>query len=299
MHVYVSDHHVVPLPPGHRFPMGKYAALRERLLARGLVAPGELVAAEPARRSELVAAHTPGYVDEILAGHVDERVMRQIGFPWSEALVARSLASVGGTLMAARRALQDGIAANLAGGTHHAFADRGAGFCVWNDLAVCARTLLADGAVGRVLIVDVDVHQGDGTAAILAGDERVFTLSIHGQKNFPFRKQRSSLDVELPDGTGDEAYLMALAPALARGFAAGRPDLVLVQAGVDPLAGDRLGRLALSPDGLYARDEQILATCRAHGVPVALTLGGGYAEPIAASVEAHAGTYAAVRAIYG
>jgi len=201
--------------------------------------------------------------------------------------------------MAARAALEDGIATNLAGGTHHAARAEGSGYCVFNDLAVTACAMRAEGRARRVLVVDVDVHQGDGTAAIFAGDPDVFTLSLHGARNFPFRKQQSSLDVELPDGTTDEMYLMALAPALARSFDASRPELVLVQAGVDALAEDRLGRLSLSHEGLYARDEQILASCHARGVPVVLTLGGGYADPIDASVEAHAGTYEVARRIFG
>jgi acetoin utilization deacetylase AcuC-like enzyme len=297
--VHCSDQYQVPLPSGHRFPMGKYAKLRALLVARGLVAPDELVDAEPAPIAALLGAHDEAYVRAFLAGRLDERAMRKIGFPWSPALVARTLASAGGTLMAARAAFADGIAANLAGGTHHAAFAEGSGYCVFNDLAVATRAMQAEGRARRVLIVDVDVHQGDGTAQIFAGDPEVFTLSLHGARNFPFRKQQSSLDVELPDGTTDEMYLMALAPALARAFAAARPELVLVQAGVDALAEDRLGRLSLSHDGLRARDEQILASCRAHGVPVVLTLGGGYAEPIDASVEAHAGTYEVARRLYG
>jgi len=288
----------VPLPAGHRFPMGKYAKLRALLLARGLVRDAELIAAEPAPLAALLGAHDEAYVRGFLAGALDERAMRKIGFPWSEALVARTLASAGGTLMAARAALVDGIATNLAGGTHHAAAGEGSGYCVFNDLAVAARAMQAEGRARRILIVDVDVHQGDGTAAIFAGDPDVLTLSLHGARNFPFRKQQSWLDVELPDGTTDEMYLMALAPALQRGFETARPELVLVQAGVDALAEDRLGRLALTHEGLRARDEQILGMCRARGVPVVLTLGGGYAEPIDLSVEAHAGTYAVVRQIY-
>jgi acetoin utilization deacetylase AcuC-like enzyme len=299
MKVFTSDQHEVPLPPGHRFPMGKYALLRRRLLERGLVRADELVPAEPAPLEALERAHASSYVRGFVSGELDERAMRKIGFPWSEALVRRTLASAGGTLAAAFAALDDGIAGNLAGGTHHAAHDEGSGFCVFNDLAVAARAVLAAGRVERVLIVDVDVHQGDGTAKIFAGDPAVFTLSLHGAKNFPFKKPQSSLDVELPDGTSDEAYLMALVPALARGFELGRPELVLVQAGVDALEGDKLGRLALSHEGLAARDEQILGACKAHGVPVVLTLGGGYCDPIGPSVEAHAGTYEIARRVFG
>jgi acetoin utilization deacetylase AcuC-like enzyme len=299
LRVHTSDQYVVALPPGHRFPMGKYARLRALLLERGLVRADELIPAEPAPLEALVRAHDEGYVRAFLAGTLDERAMRKIGFPWSEALVGRTLASAGGTLMAARAALEDGIAANLAGGTHHAARAEGSGYCVFNDLAVAACAMRAEGRARRVLVVDVDVHQGDGTAAIFAGEPDVFTLSVHGARNFPFRKQQSSLDVELPDGSTDEMYLMALAPALARSFDAATPDLVLVQAGVDALAEDRLGRLSLTHEGLRARDEQILRECHTRGVPVVLTLGGGYAQPIDASVEAHAGTYAVARTIYG
>jgi acetoin utilization deacetylase AcuC-like enzyme len=295
----VRDHHVVELPAGHRFPMGKYAMIRRALVEEGLVGDGDLQRAEPAPHEALERAHDAGYVAAVIDGTLDERALRVLGFPWSSALVARSLASAGGTLAAARAALEDGIAGNLAGGTHHAFRDHGSGYCVFNDLAVAALAMLAEGRARRVLIVDVDVHQGDGTAAILAGEERVTTLSLHGARNFPFKKQRSTIDVELPDGTGDEPYLMALAPALMRAFEIARPELVLVQAGVDVLAEDKLGRLSLTLDGVAARDEQVLATCKTKGVPVALTLGGGYAQPIEKSVAAHVGTYRVARRLFG
>jgi acetoin utilization deacetylase AcuC-like enzyme len=297
--VTYSDHFLVPLPEGHRFPMGKYAELRRRLLARGILRPEELHPSVEAPVPALLGAHTEAYVRAICDGSIDARAMRRIGLPWSPALVARSRASTGGTLAAAREALTRGFAGNLAGGTHHAFADHGAGFCVFNDIAVATRALLAEGRVARVLVVDVDVHQGDGTAAILGGDPRVFTLSLHGAKNFPFHKQRSDLDVELPDGTGDAAYLAALRPALLRALDRGRPDLVFVQGGVDALAEDTLGRLALTHGGLRARDEHVLGTMHHLGVPVALTLGGGYARPLEATIDAHVGTYEVARALYG
>jgi acetoin utilization deacetylase AcuC-like enzyme len=296
--VHYADHLKVPLPEGHRFPMGKYALLKERLLARGLVRPDELVAAEPVAVAELERVHAREYVKAFVDGTIDEKAMRVIGFPWSPGLVARTLASAGGTLMAARAALRDGIAGNLAGGTHHAFADRGSGYCVFNDLAVAAKAMVAEGKTRRVLVVDVDVHQGDGTAAIFAGSEDVYTVSLHGERNFPFKKQQSWLDVELPDGTGDEAYLMALVPALGKAFEAARPDLMLVQAGVDALATDKLGRLSLSQQGVRARDEQILGLAKEKGVPVVLTLGGGYGEPIETSVEGHVGTYEVARRLF-
>lgn len=301
MWVAYSDHHVVELPEGHRFPMGKYALLRRTLVERGVVSEAELVPSEPSDevRARIEAVHSPTYVRAVFEGTLEPKAVRRLGLPWSEALVRRSCASVAGTLEAARVALVRGFAGNLAGGTHHAFADGGAGYCVWNDIAVAARALLDDRAVARVLVVDLDVHQGDGTAAIFRGDDRVFTLSLHGEKNFPFVKQKSDLDVELPDGTDDLAYLMALRQALDQGLRRARPELVFFQAGVDALAGDTLGRLALSHDGLKARDELVLETCRRLALPVVTTLGGGYTRPIDATIDAHVGTYEIARAVFG
>jgi acetoin utilization deacetylase AcuC-like enzyme len=292
MKLFVSDHHRVPLPPGHRFPMDKYALLRRELLARGVVTEADLVRAEPEDLplAAVTAVHDAAYVSAFLEGALDERAMRRIGFPWSPALVRRTLASARGTLGAAFQALDDGVSGNLAGGTHHAHAGHGSGYCVLNDLAIAARALLDAGAARRVLVVDLDVHQGDGTAAIFAAEERVFTLSIHGARNFPFRKQEGDLDVELPDGTGDDAYLAALDAALERALAF-RPDVVFYQAGVDPLAADRLGRLALTPGGLRLRDVRVVSAAAHLGAPLVVTMGGGYAEPLEASVAAHATTY--------
>jgi acetoin utilization deacetylase AcuC-like enzyme len=288
LRVHTTDHHVVPLPPGHRFPSGKYGLLKDRLAARPEL---ELIPVEPIARELIELVHDRDYVRAIYDGTIDERAIRKIGFPWSEGMVRRAGASTHGTLCAARDALELGIGANLAGGTHHAFRDHGAGYCVWNDLAVAAVTLLEEGRVRRVLVVDVDVHQGDGTAAIFAGDDRVFTLSLHGAKNFPFRKERSDLDVELADDTADREYLRALDGALGAAWEKARPELIFLQGGVDGLAEDKLGRLSLTHDGLRARDEKILGMAKARGVPIVLTLGGGYADPISASVAGHAGTY--------
>jgi acetoin utilization deacetylase AcuC-like enzyme len=299
MQVYYSDQFRVPLPPGHRFPMGKYALLREALIARRIVGEAELTPAPAITRQALTNVHDPAYVDAVFAGTLDERALRKLGFPWSDALLARTLASVGGTLAAARAALRDGFAGNLAGGTHHAHRDHGSGFCVFNDIAVAAATLLAEGAVRQVLVFDADVHQGDGTAAIFAEEPRVFTCSLHGKRNFPFHKQQSDLDVELDDGTGDEAWLAAIEAALAACAARCRPDVVFFQAGVDALAADRLGRLAVSHAGMAARDHAVLAWASRRGVPIVATLGGGYAEPIDASVAAHVGTYEAARRVFG
>jgi acetoin utilization deacetylase AcuC-like enzyme len=277
--------------------MGKYRALRERLLADGVLAADELAPAPLATRAELARVHDPAYVTSILAGTIDLRAQRRIGLPWSPALVARSSASAGGTIAAARAALADGLAGNLAGGTHHAHRGYGAGFCVWNDLAVAAAAMLAEGRVARVLVFDVDVHQGDGTAAIFAGDDRVQTFSLHGARNFPFEKQASDLDIPLPDGAGDDEVLAAVERGLAHFAALAPPALVLYQGGVDALASDTLGRLRMTHAGLAERDRLVLSHFRRRGIPVALTLGGGYARPIDDTIAAHAATYRVATAL--
>ncbi|MEE2941299.1 MAG: histone deacetylase [Planctomycetota bacterium] len=297
--VFYCDHFEVVLPPKHRFPMHKYALLRERLVAEGIVSAADLVPARAAPLEDIHAVHDAGYVQGFLDGTLDRRVVQRIGFPWSEAMVLRSLGSVGSTLMAVDAAMEDGIAGSLAGGTHHAYRDFGSGYCVFNDLAVAARRLLDRGAVERVLVFDVDVHQGDGTAAIFEGDPRVFTCSIHGGRNFPSRKMTSDLDVPLPDATGDEEYLAAMSAALEEALERARPDVVLYQGGVDVLAEDHLGRLSLSREGVLERDRVALGRFRGEGLPVALTLGGGYANPIEASVEAYAGTYRVAAGLSG
>jgi len=271
--------------------MPKYRLLRERLVAEGVLGAQELEESGVIDRPTLLLAHTPEYLDAVFSGTLSDGDQRRLGFTWSEALVKRSRASVFGTVAAARAALREGMAGNLAGGTHHAYADRGTGFCVFNDIAVAARTLQREGAIDRALVVDLDVHQGDGTAAIFAGDASVFTFSMHGAKNFPFRKQRSSLDVELPDGCRDPEYIAALERHLPAVFDRARPDLVFFLAGVDPLEHDQLGRLKISQDGLRLRDRLVATAARERGVPLVLTLGGGYARPIALSVEAHLGTW--------
>jgi acetoin utilization deacetylase AcuC-like enzyme len=297
--VFHSDSHLVPLPTGHRFPMPKYRLLREGLLEGGLLQPEELVAAEPAPLSALALVHTRRWLDAVVEGRLSEAEVRRLGFPWSEALVLRSRAAVGGTCAAASLALEDGFAGNLAGGTHHAFADHGEGFCVFNDIAVSIRVLQAAGRLARAVVVDLDVHQGNGTAAVFSGDDSVFTFSMHGEHNFPFRKQPSSLDVGLEDGTGDAAYLDALYRHLPHVLDASRPELVYYQAGVDPLAEDTLGRLSLTEAGLEARDRFVFESARLRGLPLVVTLGGGYARPLASTISAHLGTYRAARAVYG
>ncbi len=285
--VFYSDHFVLPLPEGHRFPMRKYSMLRERVERGGVCGPGEMRVAEPVTDAEILTAHDGGYLRKVVTGTLSRGEVRRIGFPWSERMVERSRRASGGTLGACRAALEEGIAANLAGGTHHAFADRGEGFCVLNDSAIASRVLLDEGLVGRVVIVDTDVHQGNGTAEILAGDERAFTFSIHGEKNYPFDKKRSDLDVPLPDGADDEEYLAALEGALARVLDLENWDLAIFLAGADPLAEDKLGRLSVSKEGLAERDRLVLEGCRGRGIPVAATMAGGYAPKIEDTVDVH------------
>jgi acetoin utilization deacetylase AcuC-like enzyme len=291
MRLFPSDRYPLPLPPGHRFPAAKYALLRRRLEAHAAAgAPLEFIEPHAATDDELVRAHDRGYVGRVLSGRLTPQEVRRIGFPWSPELVVRSLRSTGAAVDAAAAALEDGVAASLAGGTHHAGPDWGEGYCLFNDTAVAARELQARGAVRRVLIVDCDVHQGNGTAAIFAGDESVFTLSLHGERNFPLRKHPGSLDVGLPDGTDDGPYLAALAAALDTSFDRSRPDLVLYIAGADAFVGDRLGRLSLTKAGLAARDRLVFAAGRAAGAPVAIVCGGGYCPDLEAIVDIHAAT---------
>lgn len=272
MRFHFHPGYVAPLPAGHRFPMSKYEATRDALVASG-VAP---VPPDEAPRDLLLAAHTPAYVDAVLAASVDRTIERRIGFAVTPEVARRSRLSVGGTHASACHALAHGFAANVAGGSHHAMPEGGAGYCVMNDLAVTAAALLRDGRVARILILDLDVHQGDGTAVCLADIEGAFTFSIHAERNFPARKAQGWRDIGLPDGTGDTRYLEVLAGALPGLFAESRPDLVLVQAGVDPHTDDRLGRLSLSDEGLVARDAMVRQACLSAGVPFAATLGGGY-----------------------
>ena len=284
MLIYYADHFVLPLPATHRFPMRKYAALRERVER---VAGSRLRVPAPATDAELARAHDRSYIAAVAAGRLDAQAQRRIGFPWSAAMVERSRRSAGATLAACRSALDTGCGINLAGGTHHAHRAFGEGFCVFNDAAVAARAMQAEGRVAQVLIVDLDVHQGDGTADIFAGDESVFTFSMHGRGNFPFRKQASRLDVELDDGTADQAYLATLEVALPRALEQTRPDLAIYLAGGDPYVGDRLGRLALTKAGLAARDRYVMTALHDRSIPVAIAMAGGYAECIDDIVDIH------------
>lgn len=273
--------------------------LRQLLLEREVLMPAQLVEAPLAHRDELSLVHSADYLDAVFEGGLGAPEQRRIGLPWTPELALRSRASVGGTLAAAREALRHGISGNLAGGTHHAFASYGAGYCVFNDIAVAIRVMQRDALVRRAVIVDLDVHQGDGTASIFEGDEQVFTFSMHGEKNFPFRKQLSHLDVALPDGTGDDAYLAALRHRLPQVIDTARPEVLFYQAGVDPLAEDTLGRLSMTLAGLRERDAYVLGTAREKGLPVVLTMGGGYAKPISLTLEGHVGTYETAVRLFG
>ncbi len=307
LHAWSSARYVIPLPEGHRFPIAKYAMLRDSALANGLIAREHLH--EPARASldELRLVHTDRYIASVVDGPLSVDEQRRIGFPWSPHLVERSLRAVGGTCAAADAALRDGIAINLAGGTHHAFPDHGEGFCVFNDVAVAVRSLQRSGRITRAAIIDLDVHQGNGTHAVFAGDPSVFTFSMHGARNYPFRlsgehdlrgadahaygvRVAGSLDIDLPDGTGDDPYLSLLADALPRVIAEASPDLVIYLAGADPHEGDRLGRMKLTFDGLERRDAMVLEACREIGVPVAITIAGGYGRNLEDTVRVHMNT---------
>ena len=272
--------------------MAKYALLRERVVAAGLAPLEGLRIPEAASDRALLRAHTPDYVARVQFGQLSPQEQRRIGFPWSPQMVERSRRSAGATIAACKVALEHGVGVNLAGGTHHAFADYGSGYCIFNDAAIAARALQAEELAQRIVILDCDVHQGDGTAAILAGDESIFTFSIHGAKNFPFRKQRSDLDIELPDGTGDDAYLDALEDGVQRALRASRATLAIYLAGADPYFDDRLGRLALTKAGLAERDRLIFHYCRTAGLPVAVVMAGGYARNIVDTVDIHLQTVA-------
>jgi len=290
LHCWTSARYTIPLPAGHRFPIAKYAMLRDAVLAAGLASPATLHEPERASVDALRLVHTARYVDALVTGTLSAAELRRIGLPWSESLVERSFRAVGGTCEAAAAALEHGVTMNLAGGTHHAFPDHGEGFCVFNDAAVAIRLLQRGGRIRRAAVIDLDVHQGNGTHAIFAGDASVFTFSIHGGRNYPFHKVPGTLDVELPDGAGDDTYLSALADALPRVIAAAAPDLVIYLAGADPHEGDRLGRLCLTFDGLARRDAMVLDACREVGIPVAVTIAGGYGRDIADSVRVHVNT---------
>lgn len=288
--VWSSARYTFPLPAGHRFPVAKYAMLRERVVAEGIVGADRVLDPDAAGDDVLRLVHTRDYVERFTGGRLSDAEMRRIGFPWSDALVERSRRAVGGTVAAARHALAHGTAMNLAGGTHHAFADHGEGFCVFNDVAIAIRLLRDEGVVRRAAVIDLDVHQGNGTHAIFADDRDVFTFSMHGGRNYPFEKVPGTLDIGLDDGTEDAEYLDVLRDALPRVLHAARPDLVVYLAGADPHEGDRLGRMKLTFGGLARRDAMVLEGCREVGLPVAVVIAGGYGARIEDTVAVHLAT---------
>jgi len=296
--VFYSDIFTIPLPVKHRFPIGKYKMLRDRLAAAEFASSLELVVAEAASEAQILLVHEEVYLDKVKSGTLNEKELRRLGLPWSTDLFERARRSVGGTIGACRAALGERLGINLAGGTHHAFPDHGEGFCVFNDAAIAARVVLEEGPVQRILILDADVHQGNGTAAIFQEEPRVFTFSIHGEKNFPFRKVAGDLDIGLPDQTGDGAFMAAFTAGIEPVIDRLQPELVIYLAGADPFKGDRLGRLALSKAGLTARDEFVFACCKNREIPLAVAMAGGYAEPISDSVDIQLNTIAAAVEAY-
>ncbi len=299
MRVSYSDGYFVPLPEGHPFPMAKFPALHRLLLQEGIIRPGDVVAPRQAEWSDLLRVHTAQYLSTLHAGTLSRQAERRMGLPWSRRLVTRSRLAVQGTINTALMALEDGIAANLAGGTHHAFPGHGEGFCVLNDVAVAIRMLKQSCWIRRALVIDLDVHQGNGTAAIFQKDPDIFTFSMHGAKNYPFEKPSSTLDVPLPDATTDDAYLQVLRQHLPSVLDRARPDLVFYLAGIDVMADDRYGRMALSREGLHARDRFVLEAIQARTYPVALLLSGGYAETPELTADLHAVAYREAHRVYG
>lgn len=294
MRVYYCDVHAIDLPNGHRFPSGKYKLIRDKLAADNF----DLRIAPFASVDLIKLVHSERYVDDFIAGLLSPAAIRRIGFPWSEGLVRRTLTSLGGTLAAAEDALAQGWGANLAGGTHHAFVDEGAGYCVFNDLAVAIQWLRRDGRIRRAAVIDLDVHQGDGTAQIFSNDPDVLTISIHCRSNFPLRKQESKIDIELADGTEDSEYLACLDFVIPQALSF-RPDIILYQAGVDGLRSDRLGHLSLTHAGLRERDRHVMHAARSYDIPLVITLGGGYSVPMELTAEAHANVYRTAWEIFG
>lgn len=298
MHVFYSPKYYADIGDGHVFPIRKFEWVRDQLLSEGTLQSRNLIEPRPASINDVLLVHSDDYVTRLCAGTLNNQEIRRLGLPWSQSLVRRSFYAVGGTIAAAREALVAGVGCNLAGGTHHAFPDRGEGFCVLNDVAVAIRTLQRDGLIQRSAIVDCDVHQGNGTAAIFANDMDVFTFSIHGAKNYPLFKTNSTLDVALGDGTEDEPYLTALSTNLPAVFAH-QPDIVFYLGGADPYVGDRLGRLSLSIAGLKQRDELVLRASYEREIPIVTVMSGGYGEPISDTVEIHCNTVRSVVEIFG
>ncbi len=299
MRVAYHPDYYVELPPAHPFPMGKYPGVHQLLLEEGVIDAGDVMRPEPAPRPLLERVHAREYLDKLETGTLSPAEVRRIGVPWSVRLWRRSRLATMGTLLAARAALEDGLSGNLAGGTHHAFADRGEGFCVLNDVAVAVRALQHEGVARRFLVVDLDVHQGNGTAAIFESDPDVFTMSVHGERNYPLAKMRSTIDVGLADGVGDIEYLETLGRVLPEALARAGAELVFFLAGVDPAAGDRYGKLELTEAGLRARDRYVVAACRRRGLPLVLLLAGGYAPTPERTARLHANTFIEAAAEFG
>lgn len=287
MKLFYIDTFDFPLPEGHRFPLNKYYLLRKRIIREGLVKQDELILPHAATDEELAKAHDQDYINRIKKGSLTAQEIRRIGFPWSAQLVERSRRSCGATIEACREALRDGVAVHLAGGTHHAFHNYGEGYCLFNDSVVASRVLQSEGLAGSIIIIDCDVHKGNGTASILADDHSIFTFSIHGKKNFPFDNEKSDLDIPLEDNTDDAAYFKALEEGLSHAFTVTKPDLALYLAGADPYTTDRFGRLALTKEGLAARDKLVFQSCRNEAIPIAITMAGGYAQNVDDTVDIH------------
>jgi acetoin utilization deacetylase AcuC-like enzyme len=287
MKIFYCDHFVLPLPVGHRFPMSKYARLRAGVEAAGIMPPHELVEPDAASEAQLACVHTAAYVQRVFSGTLSPAEQRRIGFPWSPAMVERARRSVGATIGAARAALTDGYAVNLAGGTHHAYADRGEGYCIFNDVAVAVQWLRQLGLIRSAVIFDCDVHQGNGTAAIFCDEPAVFTFSVHGANNFPFHKERSSLDIALPDGARDDLFLAAIDDGVKRALTNGPYDIAFYIAGADAHERDRLGRLRVTAQALARRDRMVLGACAQHDLPVVTVMGGGYGHDVAETVAIH------------
>ncbi|MEZ6087371.1 MAG: histone deacetylase [Pirellulaceae bacterium] len=298
MRLYYTDHFDLPLPAGHRFPMSKYRRVRQRVAQSSLHHDDVLLVPMAATDEQLSVAHDADYIQRVCTGTLSEAEIRRIGFPWSPAMVQRSRRSTGATIAASLAAREDGVAANLAGGTHHAFANAGEGYCVFNDAAVAIRWLLHQSLIRRACVIDCDVHQGNGTASILQTDPRVFTFSIHGAKNFPSRKVASDLDIGVVDGIEDAPYLELLENGLEQVWQAGPYDLAIYLAGADPFEGDRLGRLRITKDGLRRRDEMVLMSCRDRHIPVAIAMAGGYAHEIEDIVDIHCQTLAVAKSLF-
>jgi acetoin utilization deacetylase AcuC-like enzyme len=297
MKVAYSPKYYADIGENHVFPIRKFELARDQLLYEGTIHPGDIFEPQPARIQDVLLVHTEDYVRRLRAGALTPRELRRLGLPWSKALVRRSFLATSGTITAARWALDEGVGSNLAGGTHHAFPDRGEGFCVLNDVAVAIKVLFRDGLIRKAAVVDCDVHQGNGTATIFENEDSVFTLSIHGAKNYPLFKARSSLDIELPDSTGDQEYLETLAHSLLAVFGH-KPEIIFYLAGADPYENDRLGRLALTKAGLRERDSYVLSEAHRRGIPIATVMSGGYAFEINDTIEIHCNTIRAVKAVF-